>query len=41
MAAPSVEGQSLLSRDAGWIAGGIVIVAVLIAGAALWFMHHP
>jgi len=30
-----------LSRDAGWIAGGLVIAAVLVIGAAFWFMHHP
>ena len=26
---------------AGWIAAGIVILAVLAMGAALWFKYHP
>jgi hypothetical protein len=25
----------------GWIAGFLVILAVLLVGAALWFTHHP
>jgi hypothetical protein len=25
----------------GWIAGGLVIAAVLGVGAIFWFMHHP
>jgi hypothetical protein len=26
---------------AGWIAGGLVILAVLAIGAGLWFHYHP
>ncbi|HTW76902.1 MAG TPA: hypothetical protein VMG14_03960 [Thermoplasmata archaeon] len=25
----------------GWIAGFLVILAVLAVGAVLWFSHHP
>jgi hypothetical protein len=25
----------------GWLAGGLVIVAVLAVGAGLWFHYHP
>lgn len=25
----------------GWIAGGAVIVGILLIGAAFWFIHHP
>jgi hypothetical protein len=27
--------------NAGWIAGFLVILAVLGAGAVLWFTYHP
>lgn len=26
---------------AGWIAGGLIILAILAVGATLWFSHHP
>lgn len=26
---------------AGWVAGALVIAAVLAVGAIFWFMHHP
>ncbi len=26
---------------AGWLAGLLVIVAILAVGAYLWFTHHP
>ncbi|MFZ0892312.1 MAG: hypothetical protein WB778_04800 [Thermoplasmata archaeon] len=26
---------------AGWLAGGIAILAILLIGAFLWFTHHP
>ena len=32
---------SALEENAGWIAGGLVILAVLAFGAVLWFMYHP
>lgn len=41
MSGPGPAEESALSRDGGWIAGAIVIVAVLVVGAAFWFMHHP
>ncbi|HXY46635.1 MAG TPA: hypothetical protein VEK13_01900 [Thermoplasmata archaeon] len=25
----------------GWFVGGLVILAVFVAGAAFWFMYHP
>ncbi len=25
----------------GWIAGALAILAILAAGAVLWFMYHP
>ncbi|MGC2360285.1 MAG: hypothetical protein WA691_08310 [Thermoplasmata archaeon] len=25
----------------GWIAGALVVVAVLVIGAAFWFSYHP
>jgi hypothetical protein len=28
-------------QNAGWIAGGLVILLVLLVGAALWFTYHP
>ena len=27
--------------NSGWIAGFLVIVAVMAIGAAFWFMYHP
>jgi len=41
MAGPVPRTETVLSRYAGWIAGTIVIVGVLGAGAVLWFMYHP
>jgi len=26
---------------AGWLAGGLVILAVLLVGVGLWFHYHP
>ncbi len=25
----------------GWLVGTLVVVAILIVGAALWFKYHP
>ena len=25
----------------GWVLGGLVLLVVMIVGAAFWFMHHP
>jgi hypothetical protein len=41
MSAAPAPPEGALSHDAGWIAGAIVIAAVLLVGAAFWFMHHP
>ncbi|MGA8665137.1 MAG: hypothetical protein WB809_08805 [Thermoplasmata archaeon] len=27
--------------NAGWVAGSLVILGVLAAGAYLWFSYHP
>ncbi len=29
------------SANAGWLAGGLLILAVLLIGAAFWFHYHP
>jgi len=29
------------SANAGWIAGALVIVAIMATGAVLWFKYHP
>ncbi len=29
------------NRYAGWIAGGLAILAVLAVGAGFWFRYHP
>jgi len=29
------------SSNAGWIAGLLVIIAVLAVGGAFWFTYHP
>jgi hypothetical protein len=26
---------------AGWVAGAIVILGVLVVGVGFWFTHHP
>jgi hypothetical protein len=47
VARPAVSSErdewngSALEENAGWIAGGIVIAAVLAVGATFWFMYHP
>jgi hypothetical protein len=41
MSAETAPPEGSLTREAGWIAGGIVIAGVLLVGAAFWFMHHP
>jgi len=44
MSAPtsrSDASETASRSDAGWIAGAVVILAVLVVGAAFWFMHHP
>lgn len=33
--------QSALSQHAGWIAGGLVILGVLVFGAIVWLTYHP
>ena len=25
----------------GWVVGGLIIVAILVISAALWFHYHP
>lgn len=30
-----------LSANAGWIAGGLVIVGVFLVGFGLWLKYHP
>jgi hypothetical protein len=32
---------SSIQENAGWIAGLLVIVAILAVGATFWFMYHP
>jgi hypothetical protein len=27
--------------NGGWIAGFLVIAAIMVIGAAFWFSHHP
>jgi hypothetical protein len=34
-------GSGLGGANAGWIAGALVIVAVLAVGAVFWFKYHP
>lgn len=41
MSASVSPSEGTWHDDAGWIAGAIVIAAVLVVGAAFWFMHHP
>lgn len=33
--------ESGLSANAGWLAGGIVIVGVFLFGLGLWLKYHP
>jgi uncharacterized protein HemX len=33
--------EEMGSSNAGWIAGLVVIAAVLAVGGAAWFMYHP
>ena len=37
----SLGTETEYRANAGWIAGALVILAVLVVGAAFWFMHHP
>ncbi|MGP8077424.1 MAG: hypothetical protein ACLQD8_05965 [Thermoplasmata archaeon] len=30
-----------LSANAGWLAGGLVIVGVFLFGLGLWLKYHP
>ena len=32
---------STLNLYAGWIAGAIVILGVMVFGAVVWFTYHP
>jgi hypothetical protein len=40
-----MEGEgspdSVLRTNAGWIAGGLVIVGVFLVGVGLWIRYHP
>jgi hypothetical protein len=33
--------ETASGAHAGWIAGVVVILGVLVVGAAFWFLHHP
>ena len=33
--------DSGLSANAGWLAGGLVIVGVFLFGLGLWIKYHP
>lgn len=33
--------DSSLSANAGWLAGGLVIVGVFLFGIGLWLKYHP
>jgi hypothetical protein len=33
--------ETALSANAGWIAGGLVIVGVFLVGIGLWLKYHP
>jgi hypothetical protein len=39
-ATPSVSAEEGGSYT-GWLAGGMVILAILLIGAYLWFTYHP
>jgi hypothetical protein len=43
MSAPSASAMDGEDRDANraWIAGFLVILAVLAVGGILWFSYHP
>jgi len=40
-----MEGEAspdrVLRTNAGWIAGGLVIVGVFLVGLGLWIRYHP
>jgi hypothetical protein len=36
-----VRPASAANLYAGWIAGGLVVLGVLLIGAFFWFSHHP
>jgi hypothetical protein len=38
---PAAEVDSAFTRNAGWIGGLLVVLAVGAAGALLWFHYHP
>ncbi len=41
MPATSTASGTDRNDTAGWLAGFLVILAVLAVGAVLWFTHHP
>jgi len=41
MASPDPAVREAGNPNAGWIAGALAILAILAAGAALWFHFHP
>ncbi|HYA10553.1 MAG TPA: hypothetical protein VEH10_02630 [Thermoplasmata archaeon] len=41
MPARSGPATNALSVHAGWIAGGLVVLGVLLFGAFVWFTYHP
>ncbi len=34
-------GTESPSRWSGWLVGALVVLGVLVVGAALWFRYHP
>ena len=41
MAAETQRGDDESGLLSGWIAGGLVVVAIFAVGAYFWFSYHP
>ncbi|MGB6500009.1 MAG: hypothetical protein WBG19_01215 [Thermoplasmata archaeon] len=39
--APEEVYEGSFSANAGWLAGGLLIVGVLLFGVGLWLKYHP
>lgn len=33
--------ESARTANAGWVAGGLIVLAIFAAGAFFWFTYHP